>query len=60
MRERVAILNGQLTVDSVPGRGTRVSVLAPLPLDRAHTEAAAPVHGPGDRVPPAPTEGETT
>jgi signal transduction histidine kinase len=60
MRERMAILNGQLTVDSVPGRGTRVSVLAPLPLDRAHGEAAAPVHGPGDRVPPAPSEGETT
>ena len=60
MRERVAILNGQLTVDSVPGRGTRVSVLAPFPLDRAHAEAAAPVHRPGDRVPPAPSEGETT
>jgi signal transduction histidine kinase len=30
MRERVAILNGQLAIDAVPGGGTRVIVRIPL------------------------------
>jgi signal transduction histidine kinase len=30
MRERVAEVNGQLTVDAVPGRGTRITVRVPL------------------------------
>ena len=33
MRERVAALNGQLTIDAVPGRGTRITVLLPLPSE---------------------------
>jgi signal transduction histidine kinase len=33
MRERIALLNGSLTVDSVPGRGTRV--IADVP-ERSH------------------------
>jgi signal transduction histidine kinase len=47
MRERVAILHGQLTIDSVPGRGTRVSVLAPFPSDRPHVGTAAHSYGHG-------------
>jgi signal transduction histidine kinase len=31
MRERATLLGGQLTIDSVPGRGTRVAVSVPLP-----------------------------
>jgi two-component system nitrate/nitrite sensor histidine kinase NarX len=38
MRERIALLNGSLTVDSVPGRGTRV--IADVP-ERSHPR---PVH----------------
>jgi two-component system nitrate/nitrite sensor histidine kinase NarX len=38
MRERMALLNGSLTVDSVPGRGTRV--IADVP-ERSHPR---PVH----------------
>jgi signal transduction histidine kinase len=30
MRERAALLNGNLTIDSTPGKGTRVTVVAPL------------------------------
>jgi signal transduction histidine kinase len=30
MRERVAALNGQLTIDAVPGRGTRITVRLPI------------------------------
>jgi signal transduction histidine kinase len=30
MRERVAILNGQLVIDAVPGGGTRISVWVPI------------------------------
>jgi signal transduction histidine kinase len=32
MRERVALLGGELSVQSAPGEGTRISVSAPLPL----------------------------
>ena len=32
MRERVQLLGGKLSVESAPGRGTRVSVTLPLPL----------------------------
>lgn len=35
MRERVALVNGQLEIDSAPGRGTRVR--ATVPLDHAGT-----------------------
>jgi two-component system nitrate/nitrite sensor histidine kinase NarX len=38
MRERMALLNGSLTVDSAPGRGTRVIVNVP---ERSHPR---PVH----------------
>ncbi|KKK74866.1 hypothetical protein LCGC14_2879460, partial [marine sediment metagenome] len=34
MRERAALLGGQLTIDTKPGRGTRVSVSVPLGLLR--------------------------
>jgi two-component system, NarL family, sensor histidine kinase LiaS len=30
MRERVVEVNGQLTVDAAPGRGTRITVRVPL------------------------------
>jgi signal transduction histidine kinase len=30
MRERAAVLRGALTIDSAPGRGTRVTVEVPL------------------------------
>ncbi|MDX2140219.1 MAG: GAF domain-containing sensor histidine kinase [Chloroflexota bacterium] len=30
MKERAALLNGNLTIDSTPGKGTRVTVVAPL------------------------------
>jgi signal transduction histidine kinase len=29
MRERAALLRGSLTIDTAPGRGTRISLLAP-------------------------------
>lgn len=32
MRERAQILGGQLTIDSTPGSGTRVTVSVPLPI----------------------------
>lgn len=32
MRERVALLGGELSIESVPGAGTRISVSVPLPL----------------------------
>jgi signal transduction histidine kinase len=38
MRERMALLNGSLTVDSVPGRGTRIIAAVP---ERSHPR---PVH----------------
>jgi signal transduction histidine kinase len=38
MRERMALLNGSLTVDSVPGHGTRVIAVVP---ERSHPR---PVH----------------
>jgi two-component system sensor histidine kinase DegS len=34
MRERAALLGGQLAIDSKPGRGTRISVSVPLGLLR--------------------------
>ena len=39
MSERVAFLNGQLTIDSAPGHGTRVHVRVPLRRD-ARAESA--------------------
>jgi len=35
MRERVALLHGQFTIDTQPGRGTTVKALLPLPETRA-------------------------
>ena len=32
MRERVALLGGELSIESAPGAGTRISVSVPLPL----------------------------
>jgi signal transduction histidine kinase len=32
MRERVAVLNGKLTIHSAPGRGTRIVARVPLPV----------------------------
>jgi len=37
MRERVGLLHGSLTIDSVPGRGTRVIAVVP---ERSHPKAA--------------------
>jgi signal transduction histidine kinase len=39
MRERVAILHGQLAIDAVPGGGTRVSVRIPLGSQAANSES---------------------
>ncbi|HUT89783.1 MAG TPA: MASE3 domain-containing protein [Thermoguttaceae bacterium] len=43
VRERLALLGGRLEIDATPGRGTRVSILAPQPQPRE----------PGGRAPPA-------
>jgi two-component system sensor histidine kinase DegS len=43
MRERVAILGGELSIESAPGSGTRVSVSTPIPLamgNRSRTKGA--------------------
>jgi signal transduction histidine kinase len=34
MRERAAVHKGELTIDSMPGRGTQVAVAIPLPERR--------------------------
>jgi signal transduction histidine kinase len=39
MKERVAFLNGQLVIDSVPGRGTRISVRIPLMSEGGYAPA---------------------
>src|SRR6185503_9417837 len=36
MRERVAVLNGKLVIDTAPGRGTRIVARIPLPLPPHH------------------------
>jgi signal transduction histidine kinase len=41
MRERAALLGGRLTIVSVPGRGTHVELLVPLP---GHRDEALPGH----------------
>ena len=45
MRERVALVNGQLEIDSAPGKGTRILVDLPLPEMPARSEAAPIVEG---------------
>jgi nitrate/nitrite-specific signal transduction histidine kinase len=32
MRERAHLLGGELSIDSAPGSGTRISVTVPVPL----------------------------
>ncbi len=52
VRSLVSMMGGELSVDSAPGRGTRIAMDLPLPrLDEARTQAA-----PADlrREPPAP------
>jgi signal transduction histidine kinase len=39
MRERVAILHGQLAIDAAPGGGTRVSVRIPLGSEAAQSQS---------------------
>ena len=41
MRERAAIVNGQMAIDAAPGRGTRVTVT--IPFGSAPAPSAAPV-----------------
>ena len=41
IRERLEHVGGQFTVDSTPGRGTRVTLVAPMPRDRDAHEAVA-------------------
>jgi PAS domain S-box-containing protein len=41
MRERVAILNGQLTIDTAPGRGTRINVCVPLGSQASRQDPSA-------------------
>jgi PAS domain S-box-containing protein len=53
IRERLEHVGGQFTVDTAPGRGTRVTLVAPMPRERsAHeTAAARPTEA---RVSPSP------
>ena len=44
MRERAAIARGSLTVDSEPGKGTRVLLQIPLPAANAAEQKLAEVH----------------
>jgi signal transduction histidine kinase len=39
MRERALLINGDLRIDSAPGRGTRVTLIAPLPAASPLTKA---------------------
>ena len=43
LQERADLLGGKLTVDSAPGRGTRIEIVVPLPPDEASPEAPAPI-----------------
>jgi signal transduction histidine kinase len=36
LHERTELLGGQLRIESAPGKGTRVTVLIPLPDESAH------------------------
>ena len=40
MRERLALLNGELTISSAPGDGTRL--VARIPVRRSERDATAP------------------
>ncbi len=52
MRERMALLNGSLTIDSAPGRGTRVTASVP---ERSHPRTASvEVMNAGARTDPHP------
>jgi two-component system nitrate/nitrite sensor histidine kinase NarX len=52
MRERMALLNGSLTIDSAPGRGTRVTASVP---ERSHPKPAlVEVNNAGARTDPHP------
>ena len=52
MRERMALLNGSLTIDSAPGRGTRVTASVP---ERSHPrKAPVEVMNAGARTDPHP------
>lgn len=42
MRERAALIGGELRIESVPQGGTRVSLFVPLALASAHVSAIAP------------------
>ena len=41
IRERIGALGGTLTVDSAPGRGTRVTIRVPVPPGQVHAPQAA-------------------
>jgi len=43
MRERAELLGAQYTIDSVPGRGTLVSLIVPLQPEAGHARGAQPV-----------------
>lgn len=57
MRERAALLDGTLQIESVPGKGTKITVIVPI-KNGGHNGSASPVRGggvaisPGDRYNP--------
>ncbi|MBI5067485.1 MAG: HAMP domain-containing protein [Deltaproteobacteria bacterium] len=53
IRERAELLGGQATIDSAPGRGTRVEVVVPLPETGEPETRATPVPVAGDSAGPA-------
>ena len=56
IRERLELMGGQLVVDSAPGRGTRVTLLAPVMFEPSAEVLPAPVSKPMyvPMVPPPP------
>ncbi len=47
LQERLGLLGGKMTIDSAPGQGTRVALLAPLRLRRSEAAAAPAAEPPG-------------
>lgn len=56
-REKLDLMNGKMTIDSEPGRGTRVLLRVPSDIDSAETRGAeAPPEAPEDATPGAGKE----